>query len=109
MKQAKDAAQTRFDLLDRELQRKHKALRAQQDLVQALRESLTELKNEKLKLSSDIQKKERLDEQLQKFTNTIQTLKDEIENDKQSLEPILVNDAIGKFDFAHFVFRLTSK
>ncbi|CAF4200022.1 unnamed protein product, partial [Rotaria magnacalcarata] len=54
------------------------------------RESLTELKNEKLKLSSDIQKKERLDEQLQKLTNTIQTLKEEIETDKISLEPINV-------------------
>ncbi|CAF1326608.1 unnamed protein product [Adineta steineri] len=91
VKQIKDEVQSQFDLLDKELQRKHKELRSQQDLVQELRESLTELKNEKLKLSSDIQKKERLDEQLQKLTNSIQTLKDEIENDKQSLEPI-IND-----------------
>ncbi|CAF2140371.1 unnamed protein product [Rotaria magnacalcarata] len=34
------------------------------------------------------EKKEPLDEQLQKLTNSIQTLKDEIETDKQSLEPI---------------------
>ncbi|CAF4749577.1 unnamed protein product, partial [Rotaria sp. Silwood2] len=84
----KNDVQNQFDLLDKELQRKHKELRSQQDLVQELRESLTELKNEKLKLSSDIQKKERLDEQLQKLTNYIQTLKDEIETDKISLEPI---------------------
>jgi chromosome segregation ATPase len=91
VKQLKNEVQSQFDLLDKELQRKHKELRSQQDLVQELRESLTELKNEKLKLSSDIQKKERLDEQLQKLTNQIQTLKDEIENDKQSLEPIIVS------------------
>ena len=91
VKQAKDDVQARFDALDKELQRKHKELRAQQDLVQELRESLTELKNEKLKLSSDIQKKERLDEQLQKSTHSIQMIKDEIENDKQALEPIIVN------------------
>jgi len=90
VKQIKTEKQNQFDLLDKELQRKHKELRSQQDLVQELRESLTELKNEKLKLSSDIQKKERLDEQLQKLTNSIQVLKDEIENDKQSLEPIIV-------------------
>ncbi|CAF1268892.1 unnamed protein product [Rotaria sordida] len=88
VKQIKNEIQNQFDLLDKELQRKHKELRSQQDLVQELRESLTELKNEKLKLSSDIQKKERLDEQLQKLTNSIQTLKDEIETDKISLEPI---------------------
>ncbi|CAF1210103.1 unnamed protein product [Rotaria sordida] len=88
VKQIKNEIQNQFDLLDKELQRKHKELRSQQDLVQELRESLTELKNEKLKLSSDIQKKERLDEQLHKLTNYIQTLKDEIETDKISLEPI---------------------
>ena len=91
VKQAKDEAQNQFEALDKSLQRKHKDFRAQQDLVQGLRESLTELKNERLKLSSDIQKKERLDEQLQKLTTQIQTLKEEIEHDKQSLEPILVS------------------
>jgi chromosome segregation ATPase len=91
VKQVKDDLQNQFDFLDKDLQRKHKELRIQQDLIQQLRESLTELKNEKLKLSSDIQKKERLDEQLQKLTNSIQILKDEIENDKQSLEPLIVN------------------
>ncbi|CAF1389629.1 unnamed protein product, partial [Rotaria magnacalcarata] len=65
VKQAKNKVQNQFDLLDKELQRNHKELRAQQDL-----------------------KKEPLDEQLQKLTNSIQTLKDEIETDKLSLEPI---------------------
>ncbi|CAF3607338.1 unnamed protein product [Rotaria sp. Silwood1] len=91
VKQIKNDIQNQFDYLDKELQCKHKELRSQQDLIQELRESLTELKNEKLKLSSDIQKKERLDEQLQKSTNNIQTLKVEIETDKTSLEPINTN------------------
>ncbi|CAF3820457.1 unnamed protein product [Rotaria sp. Silwood1] len=67
VKQIKNEIQNQFDLLDKELQRKHKELRSQQDLIQEL---------------------QRLDEQLQKLTNYIQTLKDEIETDKISLEPI---------------------
>ena len=53
VKQDKDEAQNQFDTLDKSLQRKHKEFRAQQDLFQGLRESLTEVKNERLKLSSD--------------------------------------------------------
>ncbi|CAF3326909.1 unnamed protein product, partial [Rotaria sp. Silwood2] len=41
VKQVKNDVQNQFDLLDKELQRKHKELRSQQDLVQELRESLT--------------------------------------------------------------------
>ena len=110
VKQLKNEAQRQFDSLDKELQRKHKELRAQQDLVQQLREALTELKNEKLKLSSDIQKKERLDEQLHKLTSSIQTLKDEIEHDKQTLEPLIVRlfDSI-KQPFDVLAFRTRSK
>ncbi|CAF5128189.1 unnamed protein product, partial [Rotaria sp. Silwood1] len=67
VKQIKNEIQNQFDLLGKELQRKHKELRLQQDLIQEL---------------------QRLDEQLQKLTNYIQTLKDEIETDKISLEPI---------------------
>ena len=46
-------------------------------------------KTKKLKLSSDVQKKERLDEQLQKLTSQIQTLKEDIEHDKHALDPLL--------------------
>jgi DNA repair protein RAD50 len=91
VKQMKDDAQNELEQLDKNLQCKHRTFRIQQDCLQELRESLTELKNERLKLTSDIQKKERLNEQLQKLTHHTRNLNDDIDRDRQALEPIVVS------------------
>jgi len=90
VKAKKDEIQNEFDRHDENLRFQHAEIRSQQDFLQQLRENLTELKNSKLKLNSDVQRKERLDDQLDKLTKQIQMLKNEIENEKETLEPLRI-------------------
>lgn len=84
----KNQLERSFETIDKQIQEKNVRLRSKIDFIQKIRENLTELKNEKIKLSSDLQRKQRLDEQLNKLTEQIQNVKVEIEKDKQLVEPI---------------------
>ncbi|XP_073336108.1 DNA repair protein RAD50 [Pagrus major] len=86
--QEKQETQHKLDTTSSKMELKRKLIQDQQDQIQMLKSSVNETRAEKLKLSSDMQKQQQLEEQCIEFTTEIQALTRDIRQAKEQLSPL---------------------
>ncbi|KAL0994730.1 hypothetical protein UPYG_G00126400 [Umbra pygmaea] len=86
--QDKQETQHRLDTTSSKMELKRKLIQDQQDQIQNLRSSVNETRAEKLKISSDMQKQQQLEEQCVEFTTEIQALNREIREAREQVSPL---------------------
>ncbi|RXN26699.1 DNA repair RAD50 [Labeo rohita] len=86
--QEKQETQHRLDTTCSKMELKRKLIQDQQDQIQALRSSVNEIRGEKLQISSNMQKRQQLEEQCVEFTTEIQTLHRDIRDAKEQVSPL---------------------
>uniref|UniRef100_A0A671V2S4 RAD50 double strand break repair protein n=1 Tax=Sparus aurata TaxID=8175 RepID=A0A671V2S4_SPAAU len=86
--QEKQETQHKLDTTSSKMELKRKLIQDQQDQIQMLKSSVNETRAEKLKLSSDMQKQQQLEEQCVEFTTEIQALTRDIRQAKEQLSPL---------------------
>uniref|UniRef100_A0A671S0N6 DNA repair protein RAD50-like n=1 Tax=Sinocyclocheilus anshuiensis TaxID=1608454 RepID=A0A671S0N6_9TELE len=77
--QEKQETQHHLDTTCSKIELKRKLIQDQQDQIQALRSSVNEIRGEKLQISSNMQKRQQLEEQCVEFSTEIQTLHRDIQ------------------------------
>ncbi|KAM4619701.1 DNA repair protein RAD50 [Polymixia lowei] len=86
--QEKQETQHKLDTTSSKMELKRKLIQDQQDQIQTLKSSVNETRAEKLQLSSDMQKKQQLEEQCVEFTSELQALTREIRDAKEQMSPM---------------------
>ncbi|XP_068457067.1 DNA repair protein RAD50 [Clinocottus analis] len=86
--QEKQETQHKQDTTSSKMELKRKLIQDQQDQIQTLKSTVNETRAEKLQLSSDMQKKQQLEEQCVEFTTEIQSLTRDIREAKEQLSPL---------------------
>ncbi|XP_068600668.1 DNA repair protein RAD50-like [Brachionichthys hirsutus] len=86
--QEKQELQHKSDTTSSKTELKRKLIQDQQDQIQSLKSSANEMREEKLQLSSAMQKRQQLEEQCVEFTTEIQALTREIRDSKEQLSPL---------------------
>lgn len=86
--QEKQETQHRLDTTSSKMELKRKLIQDQQDQIQMLKSLVNETKGEKLRLSSDVQKRQQLEDQSAEFTAELQTLTRDIREAKEQLSPL---------------------
>ncbi|XP_065143320.1 DNA repair protein RAD50 [Paramisgurnus dabryanus] len=88
--QEKQETQHRLDTICSKVDLKRKLIQDQQEQIQLLRSNVNEIRGEKLQISSDMQKRQQLEEQCVEFSTEIQTLHRDIREAKEQLSPLAV-------------------
>lgn len=86
--QEKQEAQHRLDTTCSKIELKRKLIQDQQEQIQVLKSRVNEIRGEKLQISSDMQKRQQLEEQCVEFSTEIQTLHRDIREAKDQLSPL---------------------
>ncbi|KAF4098237.1 DNA repair protein RAD50 [Onychostoma macrolepis] len=86
--QEKQETQHRLDTTCSKIELKRKLIQDQQEQIQALRSSVNEIRGEKLQISSNMQKRQQLEEQCVEFSTEIQTLHRDIRDAKEQVSPL---------------------
>ncbi|XP_016392538.1 DNA repair protein RAD50 [Sinocyclocheilus rhinocerous] len=86
--QEKQETQHHLDTTCSKIELKRKLIQDQQDQIQALRSSVNEIRGEKLQISSNMQKRQQLEEQCVEFSTEIQTLHRDIRDAKEQVSPL---------------------
>ncbi|XP_051734464.1 DNA repair protein RAD50-like [Ctenopharyngodon idella] len=86
--QEKQETQLRLDTTCSKIELKRKLIQDQQEQIQALRSSVNEIRGEKLQISSNMQKRQQLEEQCVEFSTEIQTLHRDIRDAKEQMSPL---------------------
>ncbi|KAK9955837.1 hypothetical protein ABG768_015687 [Culter alburnus] len=86
--QEKQETQLRLDTTCSKIELKRKLIQDQQEQIQALRSSVNEIRGEKLQISSNMQKRQQLEEQCVEFSTEIQTLHQDIQDAKEQMSPL---------------------
>ncbi|XP_041359275.1 DNA repair protein RAD50-like [Gigantopelta aegis] len=86
--QEKEDIQLKLDTLNRQLDRQRQKLNDHLDSVQRLRVTVNKLKEEKLKIDSELQQRTKLEETKTTLASDNKTLQDEIEDAKTELVPL---------------------
>uniref|UniRef100_A0A671S1U4 DNA repair protein RAD50-like n=1 Tax=Sinocyclocheilus anshuiensis TaxID=1608454 RepID=A0A671S1U4_9TELE len=86
--QEKQETQHHLDTTCSKIELKRKLIQDQQDQIQALRSSVNEIRGEKLQISSNMQKRQQLEEQCVEFSTEIQTLHRDIQDAKEQVSPL---------------------
>ncbi|XP_056587602.1 DNA repair protein RAD50 [Triplophysa dalaica] len=86
--QEKQETQHRLDTTCSKIELKRKLIQDQQEQIQVLKSRVNEIRGEKLQISSDMQKRQQLEEQCVEFTTEIQTLHRDIREAKDQLSPL---------------------
>uniref|UniRef100_A0A8C2ARY0 RAD50 homolog, double strand break repair protein n=1 Tax=Cyprinus carpio TaxID=7962 RepID=A0A8C2ARY0_CYPCA len=85
--QEKQETQHRLDTSIK-IELKRKLIQDQQEQIQAFRSSVNEIRGEKLQISSNMQKRQQLEEQCVEFSTEIQTLHRDIRDAKEQVSPL---------------------
>uniref|UniRef100_H3DLI5 RAD50 double strand break repair protein n=1 Tax=Tetraodon nigroviridis TaxID=99883 RepID=H3DLI5_TETNG len=88
--QEKQEIQHRLDTTSSKMELKRKLIQDQQDQIQLLKSAVNETREEKLQLSSNMQKRQQLEDQCVEFTTEIQSLTRDIREAKEQLSPLSV-------------------
>ncbi|XP_003970804.1 DNA repair protein RAD50 [Takifugu rubripes] len=88
--QEKQEIQHKLDTTSSKMELKRKLIQDQQDQIQMLKSAVNETREEKLQLSSNMQKCQQLEEQCVEFTTEIQSLTRDIREAKEQLSPLSV-------------------
>ncbi|XP_059398425.1 DNA repair protein RAD50-like [Carassius carassius] len=86
--QEKQETQHRLDTTCSKMELNRKLIQDQQDQTQALRSSVNDIRGEKLQISSNMQKRQQLEEQCLVFTTEIQTLHRDIQDAEEQASPL---------------------
>ncbi|XP_054586683.2 DNA repair protein RAD50 isoform X2 [Nothobranchius furzeri] len=86
--QEKQETQHKLDTTSSKMELKHKLIQGQQDQIQKLKSEVNETRAEKLQLSSNMQKRQQLEQQSVEFTTEIQALTRDIREAKEQLSPL---------------------
>ncbi|XP_052393818.1 DNA repair protein RAD50 isoform X2 [Carassius gibelio] len=86
--QEKQETQHRLDTTCSKMETKRKLIQDKQDQIQALRSSVNEIRGGKLQISSNMQKRQQLEEQCVAFTTEIQTLHRDIQDAEEQASPL---------------------
>ncbi|KAK2873085.1 hypothetical protein Q8A67_022982 [Cirrhinus molitorella] len=86
--QEKQEKQQCLDTICSKIELKRKMIQDQQEQIQALRSSVNEIREEKLNISSNMQKRQQLEEQCEKISTEIQTLHRDIQDAEEQLSPL---------------------
>uniref|UniRef100_A0A8C1PLT3 RAD50 homolog, double strand break repair protein n=1 Tax=Cyprinus carpio TaxID=7962 RepID=A0A8C1PLT3_CYPCA len=86
--QEKQETQHRLDTTCSKIELKRKLIQDQQEQIQAFRSSVNEIRGEKLQISSNMQKRQQLEEQCVEFSTEIQTLHRDIRDAKEQVSPL---------------------
>ncbi|CAM4671875.1 unnamed protein product [Leuciscus chuanchicus] len=86
--QEKQETQHRLDTTCSKIELKRKLIQDQQEQIQALKSNVNEIRGEKLLISSNMQKRQQLEEQCVEFSTEIQTLQRDIRDAKEQMSPL---------------------
>ncbi|XP_068187944.1 DNA repair protein RAD50 [Antennarius striatus] len=86
--QEKQETQHKLDTTSSKMELKRKLIQDQQDQIQMLKSAVNETREEKLQLSSDMQKRQQLEQQCVEFTTELQALTRDIRESKEQLSPL---------------------
>uniref|UniRef100_A0A8C2ZBI7 RAD50 double strand break repair protein n=1 Tax=Cyclopterus lumpus TaxID=8103 RepID=A0A8C2ZBI7_CYCLU len=86
--QEKQETQHKLDTTSSKMELNRKLIQDQQDQIQTLKSAVNETRAEKLQLSSDMQKKQQLEDQCVEFTTEIHAFTRDIREAKEQLSPL---------------------
>ncbi|XP_044520599.1 DNA repair protein RAD50 isoform X1 [Gracilinanus agilis] len=86
--QEKQEKQHRLDTVSSKIELNRKLIQDQQEQIQHLKSTVNELKSEKLQISSNLQRRQQLEEQTVELSTEVQSLHREIKDSKEQLCPL---------------------
>ncbi|XP_020846793.1 DNA repair protein RAD50 [Phascolarctos cinereus] len=86
--QEKQEKQHRLDTVSSKIELNRKLVQDQQEQIQHLKSTVNELKSEKLQISSNLQRRQQLEEQTVELSTEVQSLHREIKDSKEQLCPL---------------------
>ncbi|XP_051834195.1 DNA repair protein RAD50-like isoform X2 [Antechinus flavipes] len=86
--QEKQEKQHRLDTVSSKIELNRKLIQDQQEQIQHLKSTVNELKSEKLQISSNLQRRQQLEEQTVELSTEVQSLHREIKDSKEQLYPL---------------------
>ncbi|KAI1903031.1 hypothetical protein AGOR_G00022980 [Albula goreensis] len=86
--QEKQETQHRLDTISSKMDLKRKLIQDQQEQIQALKSSVNETRAEKLQISSNMQRRQQLEDQCVEFSTEIQSLQREIQEAQEQVHPL---------------------